>query len=141
MNYVQITLDVPRVRETDGADVTCAGDIRAACADMASMAQEAFVVLTLDQKHRIISRRMVSLGTLTEAMAHPRDVFRGAIEDNAAAVALVHNHPSGDPEPSRADRLLTQRMKEAGAILGIRVLDHVIIGREKYYSFAESGAI
>jgi len=68
-------------------------------------------------------------------------VFRHAIMDNAAAVALVHNHPSGDPEPSRADRQLTQRLKECADLMGFRMIDHVVAGRGKYYSFAEHGAL
>jgi DNA repair protein RadC len=82
---------------------------------------------------------MVSKGTLDAALVHPRDVFREAIRRNAAAVVLVHNHPSGDPEPSRDDLELTRRLHRAGALVGIEVLDHVIVAKGGYVSLRERG--
>lgn len=75
------------------------------------------------------------------ALVHPREVFKAAILANAAALILVHNHPSGDPEPSAEDRAITERLKQAGELLGIRVLDHVVIGDDKFRSFAEEGLL
>jgi DNA repair protein RadC len=85
---------------------------------------------------------IVSVGTLSGAFVHPREVFKAAILGNAAAIILFHNHPSGDPDPSREDRELTLRLIQAGRILGIDVLDHVILGDEgRYYSFKEHGVL
>ncbi|MGB9690641.1 MAG: RadC family protein [Candidatus Sumerlaeaceae bacterium] len=107
----------------------------------AGRAQEEFRMLILDTKHRVVRDAVVSRGTLDASIVHPRDVFRLAIEHTAGAVIFIHNHPSGDPTPSREDRTLTQRLVEAGQLLGIRVLDHVIIGAQSYYSFADQGEI
>ena len=102
-------------------------------------AQEEFWVLFLDAKNREIGRRMVSRGTLTASLVHPREVFRAAIAANAAGIVVVHNHPSGNPAPSPEDRVLTDRMREAGTLLMIPVLDHVVIGREGFFSFTKAG--
>ena len=103
--------------------------------------KERFYTVCLDQKHRFIGDEMVSVGTLTEAIVHPREVFAPAIRLRAAAVAVLHNHPSGDPGPSKADRQLTDRLKEAADLIGIRLLDHVIVGDGKFFSFAEEGLL
>ena len=94
---------------------------------------------TLDAKNRLISRETVSVGHLTAALVHPREVFKAAILANAAAIALVHNHPSGDPEPSREDVEITRRLVKAGELLGIPVLDHVVVTRRGHVSIAERG--
>ncbi len=101
--------------------------------------QEEFLLLTLDQKNNITREFDVSRGTLNASIVHPRDVFRHALQEAAAAVIFVHNHPSGDPTPSSEDRALTRRLAEAGTLLGIRVLDHVVVGARGYYSFADEG--
>jgi len=103
--------------------------------------QEEFVVLLLDTKHRLQREVVISKGTLDASIVHPRDVFRVALEEAASAVIFIHNHPSGDPQPSNEDRRLTARLVEAGQLLGIRVLDHIIIGAQEYYSFADKGEI
>nr|MDA3823278.1 JAB domain-containing protein [Bacteroidales bacterium] len=104
--------------------------------------QEAFLVITLNGAHEVIKVRMVSVGILNRAIVHPREIFVGAIEDRSASIILCHVHPSGNLEPSKEDRDVTFRMKEAGSILGIDVLDHIIIGKgDKYYSFLESDEI
>jgi DNA repair protein RadC len=104
--------------------------------------QESFSVLLLDAKNQAIGRaRRVSLGTANSVGVHPRDVFRLAIARNACAIIVGHNHPSGDVQPSEDDRLITQRLKEAGALLGIPVLDHIIVGASgdgEIYSFADA---
>ncbi|MCX6995783.1 MAG: hypothetical protein NTV49_01540 [Kiritimatiellaeota bacterium] len=128
-------VDLPLVRESlrnvNGAPV-CArspADIAALCADIRQSAQEAFIVIDLNTKHNVIDKRLVSLGLLDASLVHPREVFRGAIQNNAAAVIVVHNHPSGDPTPSAEDVRITRQLVDAGRILSVHVLDHVVIGR------------
>ena len=131
------------VREKSGAFgpvLRCAGDIAALFrAELAGLDREQFTCIHLDAKNRLISREVISIGHLTAALVHPREVFKGAILANAASVAFVHNHPSGDPEPSREDLDLTRRLVKAGEILGITVLDHVVIARGGHASIAERG--
>ena len=100
---------------------------------------ERFLVLLLDGRHRVLGEVTVSQGTLTASLVHPREVFGPAIRRSAAAIVLVHNHPSGDPTPSAEDRSVTLRLRQAGELLGIRVVDHVIIAERGYYSFDEAG--
>ncbi len=107
---------------------------------LADTDREHFVVILVDQKNRLIGINTVSIGSMTASVVHPREVWKPAILCNAAAVLLGHNHPSGDPQPSREDRAMTTRLVEAGKLLGITVLDHVIIGGNgKYFSFADEG--
>ncbi len=103
--------------------------------------KEYFLILLLDGKNRIIREEQVSEGSLNQSIVHPREVFKPAVRESAAAVILVHNHPSGDPTPSREDREITRRLKEGGDLLGIRVLDHIIIGDGSYLSFVEQGLL
>ena len=115
-------------------------------AEMRTLDRESLRIVLLDTKQKLLRTEEVSLGTLNESMAHPREIFRAAIIHAAYAFVLVHNHPSGDPTPSDADRRLTRRLVEAAQILQIRMLDHVIIGapcvgRLPYFSFAEAGMI
>lgn len=101
--------------------------------------QESFQVLLLDARHRLESVIEVSVGTLTASLVHPREVFREAVRRTAAAIVLVHHHPSGDPTPSPEDRSVTERLCAAGVLLGIRVVDHVILGGDRFFSFQEAG--
>jgi DNA repair protein RadC len=104
--------------------------------------REHFVVILLDQKHGIIGINTVSVGSLTASIVKPREVFKPAILANAAAIICGHNHPSGDPQPSREDRAITTKLVDAGKLLGIEVLDHVIIGAEgRYFSFGDAGVL
>jgi len=103
--------------------------------------REQFAVCCLDAKHAIIGVNVVSTGSLTLSIVHPREVFKLAILTNAAALICVHNHPSGDPTPSSEDRVLTQRLKAAGELIGISVLDHIILGEDRYYSFVDQGLL
>lgn len=98
--------------------------------------QEQFRILMLDTKNKILKEEIISMGLLDASLVHPREVFKSAIKESAQAVIVVHNHPSGDPLPSSEDEEVTQKLRKAGEILGINVLDHVIIGKE-YYSFKE----
>jgi DNA repair protein RadC len=120
-------------------------DVVALLAKIARASQEEFWVVPVDARHRPLKRAMVARGTLNRCEVHPRDVFRIAVEANAAAVIVAHNHPSGDVTPSADDRTLTRRLVEAGALLGIPVLDQVIVGqlgsRLEHYSFATAGEL
>ena len=109
--------------------------------DMAHLTKERVRVLYLDTKNRLIRDEHVGDGSLDEAAIHPREVIRHALDLGAAALILVHNHPSGSPEPSRADIQITQRIAEAGRLLGIGVHDHVIIGREGHISLRAKGLL
>src|SRR5215467_11457224 len=104
--------------------------------------REHFVVMLLDQKNSAIGLHTVSIGSLTASIVAPREVFKVAILANCANILIAHNHPSGDCQPSKEDRAITQRLKEAGALLGINVLDHLVIGAEgRYFSFADEGLL
>lgn len=102
---------------------------------------ERFLLVLLDGRHRMLREVVVSQGTLTASLVHPREVFRPALREAAAAVVLVHNHPSGDPTPSREDREITRRLAEAGDLLGIPVLDHVVVAERGYASLREAGVL
>ena len=101
--------------------------------------REVFIVLLLDVKHHIIAEEVVSVGILDGSLVHPREVFKAAVAGGAAGVIIAHNHPSGDPTPSGQDREVTNRIKTAGGVLGIPLVDHVIVaaGTECYYSFRD----
>jgi DNA repair protein RadC len=102
---------------------------------------EQFGLMMLDTKHRLIRTSVVSVGTLDSSPAHPREIFREAASACAAAIVLFHNHPSGDPTPSRDDVELTRRLIQAGEIMGIDVIDHVILADTRYFSFREAGKL
>lgn len=110
-------------------------------ASLRELRQEQFHAVFLDGKHRFLGAVLVSQGTLTSSPVHPREVFRPAIMAAAAAVVLVHNHPSGDPSPSADDLEITRRLCEVGTLVGIRVLDHVIVGDGSFVSLADRGLI
>jgi DNA repair protein RadC len=101
--------------------------------------KEHFLSLHLNSKNQLIREVLVSIGSLSTSIVHPREVFGPAVRDSSAALIFLHNHPSGDPSPSREDRECTQRLMHAGKILGIRVLDHIVLGYDDYYSFADAG--
>lgn len=102
--------------------------------------QEEFHIVTLDTKHKPIHTHRITVGTLDASLVHPREVFRPAIRDSSSAVLLVHNHPSGDPTPSREDHQVTDRLTEAGKIIGINVLDHIVVARQRSVSLREESA-
>ena len=103
--------------------------------------KEKFYSIFLDCKNKVIGVDMVSQGALDSAPVHPREVYKSALLASAANVIFVHGHPSGDPEPSLSDKEITRLLKEAGELLQINVLDHIIIGLNKYYSFADKGEL
>jgi len=100
--------------------------------------KEHFMILHLDSKNKVIKDEIISIGTLNSSIIHPREVFKSAIKESANSVILVHNHPSGDPKPSKADEEITELLFKSGDLLSIKVLDHVIIGNETYHSFKEN---
>jgi DNA repair protein RadC len=105
---------------------------------LAELQQEHFIALMLNTKNRIIKEDTVCIGTLDTTLVHPREIFRNAIKESASSIILVHNHPSGDPTPSEDDIKITEEIYKAGEILRMPVLDHIIIGRRKYWSWRES---
>jgi len=131
INCSAITAAVWNVAEAIGEPICAGADVANIMDGLSTMDRESFWILTLDQKHRVIGRHMISLGSLTASIVHPREVFKVAIIESAAAIILCHNHPSGDTVPSKEDNTLTDRLVQAGRILGIRTLDHIIIGRNK----------
>lgn len=108
---------------------------------MAHLRKEHFVALLLDGKNRLIRRVRISEGSLTASVVHPREAFLPAVRASAASVIFAHNHPSGDPTPSAEDRAVTEQLREAGRILGIAVLDHLVIGSGRFRSLAEEGLL
>lgn len=106
---------------------------------LADYEHEVFALLMLDSRHRVIAFREMFRGTLDGASVYPREIVKVALEHNAAAIILVHNHPSGDPEPSQADRTLTKKLQEALNLVGVRTLDHIVVGHEGCVSLAEQG--
>ena len=108
---------------------------------VAGQEKEMFFALLLDSKNRLLRDEVVSIGTLTASLVHPREVFRPAIRESAASILVAHNHPSGDPSPSAEDLDVTARLRSAGELIGIPVLDHVILGAGTYTSLAERGRL
>jgi DNA repair protein RadC len=110
-------------------------------AALARSRQERFCVVALDARNRILRRHLVAVGSLSSCIVHPREVFAPLIRDRAAAAILLHSHPSGCVDPSIEDKDLTDRLVHAGQLLGIPVLDHLIVGKDGYYSFRDAGAL
>jgi DNA repair protein RadC len=108
---------------------------------MRELRYEQFRTVLLDGKHRVLREELISQGTLTSSPVHPREVFAPAVRHSAAAVVLVHNHPSGDPQPSADDLEITGRLADAGRVVGIRVVDHVIVGDGCFVSLADRGLL
>lgn len=121
--------------------ITVAQDVLPLVADIAGKKQEYFICMSLNGANELIEKRIITIGLLDNSPVHPREVFADAIADRAAAVIFVHNHPSGDPNPSEADRRTHEQLTEAARILGLRVLDHVIVTKKGYFSFQEAGLI
>lgn len=109
--------------------------------DMRNLKQEHFVVLFLNTKNQVIQRKTIFIGSLNSSIVHPREVFREAVRRSAASIICIHNHPSGDPTPSKEDIHVTRRLVESGKMMGIEVLDHIIIGNRKFVSLKEKGYI
>ncbi len=103
--------------------------------------QENFITITLDGAHNVIRKRTVFIGTLNRSIVHPREIFADALTDRAASIVFIHNHPSGNTEPSASDIVLTRRLLRSAQILGIEVLDHIIVGKEDYFSFQSNNLL
>jgi len=128
MDYRKTTIALPLVRESSKERIRTPEDVCRICADMRDLAQESFYVLLLNSKNFLIVRHMVTLGLADASLVHPREVLRPAITEGASATVLTHNHPSGDVTPSAEDFRITRQLIEAGKIVDIKVLDHIIIG-------------
>jgi DNA repair protein RadC len=122
-----------------GSRITCPDDVLPLVSEWRDKKQEYFLCITLNGAGEVIERRVVTVGILNQSLVHPREVFAEAITDRAASVILVHNHPSGTLEPSSQDISITGQLVEAGSILGIRVLDHIIVTKKSYVSLRECG--
>ena len=116
-------------------------DIFRAFKELATMPVESFLVVHLYGKNRMVGMTTFSFGSMTASLVHPRDIFRPAIANMTAGLIFIHNHPSGDPAPSDEDLQITKRLCEVGKIVGIRCLDHIVIGSGRYFSFADQGLI
>lgn len=121
--------------------VRSSADIARAFAFLRDRDREEFWVAALDGKHRLVGTHCVSVGTLTASLVHPREVLKVLVLASAAAFICVHAHPSGDATPSAEDRAITERLARCSELLGVRLLDHVIIGAERAYSFADAGTL
>ncbi|HII91440.1 MAG TPA: JAB domain-containing protein [Methanosarcina sp.] len=108
---------------------------------MREQKKEKFITLCLDTKNQILKEEIISIGSLNASIVHPREVFKSALMESSASVIMVHNHPSGDPSPSREDIMVTEKMVEGGKLLGIDVLDHIIIGEGRYVSLKDEGFV
>ena len=129
------------IAKVDGRKVTNAAVAAKVLEDfIGDRPQEVFAAVLLDGRHRVTGVVEISVGTLTASLVHPREVFRAAILKNSAAIIIGHNHPSGNTKPSPEDDKVTERLREAGTLLGIKVLDHVVIGHNgDYFSYADCG--
>jgi len=121
--------------------IKSAKDILPLVADIANKKQEYFVCISLNGANEVIEKRIVTIGLVNSSQIHPRVVFADVIPDRAAAVIFAHNHPSGDPKPSETDAKTHKQLTDAGKILGLRILDHIIVTKKGYFSFQEAGLI
>ena len=115
--------------------------VKAVRAGIKDKAKEHFKLILLNPRNKIVGISTISIGTLNASLVHPREVFKDAIKHSAASIILAHNHPSGDPDPSEDDLTITKRLTEAGKILGVEVIDHIIVGKNGFFSFKEKGLI
>lgn len=130
MNYTTAMVNLPLVCEARGDSITTPAEALRVCGDLAFLAQESFHVLTLNAKNRLINRHMVSLGSVNSTPVNIAECFRCAVSDSAVSLIAAHNHPSGDATPSAADISVTRRFIEAGRMIGISLVDHIIVGRD-----------
>lgn len=121
--------------------ITGANDVLPLIKDIAGKQQEHFICISLNGANEVIENRIITVGLLDKSQVHPREVFADVITDRAAGVIFAHNHPSGEIKPSNSDLKIHEQLTEAGKILGIKILDHIIISKKGYYSFQENGLI
>ena len=129
------------VNDTNLPTIESTKDAMAQLTDLQNLKKEHFITLYINARHKLIHKELISVGTLTANLVHPREVFEPAMVRAAIEIIVAHNHPSGDPAPSSADLEITKRIVEAGKILGIKVLNHIIITKENYFSFQDKGLI
>lgn len=108
---------------------------------MREQKKEKFVTLCLDTKNQVLKEDVISVGSLNASIVHPREVFKASLMESSASVIMIHNHPSGDPSPSKEDIMVTEKLIEGGKLLGIDVLDHIIIGDGRYVSLKDEGFV
>ena len=125
------------VNDTNLLVINTAKDAVAQLTDMRDLKKEHFVVLYLNAKNQLVHKETISMGTLNANLVHPREVFEPALKHSAAQIIAAHNHPSGDPKPSEDDMELTKRLTEAGKMMGIELMDHVIVSKNSHFSFKE----
>ena len=130
-----------KAKDSNVSKITNAQNVFEVFEEYSKKDKEHFLLLTLDGASKIINQYVVHIGTLNQSLVHPREVFRPAILDNSAGIIIAHNHPSGTLSASRADVQITARLKEAGKLIGIEILDHVILAEGGYYSFDEEGLL
>lgn len=143
LRLARLEAELARTRAEDSDSIRdpwgAVEEIRRVCAEYPE--QESFVVLMLNARQRVLAVHRIALGSLAQVDVHPREVFRAAVRMCAHSIVMGHNHPSGDSSPSSGDRVLTRRMKKAGKILGIPVLDHIIVATDGHASFAALGLL
>lgn len=127
--------------KTDPHRLSSAVEVYELTKDYAKADREVMLIVMVDCKNDLIHLETHTIGAIDSAQVYPREIFRSLLLKNATAFMLVHNHPSGDPEPSLADRELTRELNEGAKVLGIKMLDHVVLGKERYYSFSDQGGI
>ena len=145
LRYCMMEVDIPMVKEAIGNNLRTPQAVVDFIPEIRGLAQEVMVVISLNTQYCPIEKRIVTIGIVDASLVHPREVFRGAIQDSATAIILAHNHPSGSANPSAEDIRITRQMVEAGRILGIEVLDHVIVGDKNatpnFMSLREAGLV
>lgn len=130
-----------RLLVRDDVKIKSIDNVLASVNELKDKKQEYFLTLTLDGASRLIQKRIVFIGTLNKSMVHPREVFADAIAERAAGIVFVHNHPSGNVEPSEEDFAITERLVEVAKTVGIDVMDHIIVGKEGHFSFQSEGLL
>lgn len=146
MKYSVVMLQLPMVKEASSTKIRSPEELSAMCEDMRLLAQETFHVFCIDARNKLIERQMVSMGLADATLIHPREVYRCALLASASAIMVAHNHPSGDPTPSAEDLRITQQLIEAGRIIDIKLIDHIVIGRKSgsekgFISMREEGLV
>jgi DNA repair protein RadC len=140
-SFSSLKINIPMVKEAKYSKANTPALVSKLCEEMAGFAQEAFVILTLNAKNNVIDKHLITLGLVDASLVHPREIFRRAILDNCNSVILVHNHPSSELSPSAEDIRITRQMIDAGKIIDIHILDHVIVGGSGFFSMRESGIV
>ncbi|MBU4480506.1 DNA repair protein RadC [Patescibacteria group bacterium] len=125
---------VKRLQSNETREILSPEDIWKLCSDIRDSKKEHFVAFYIDTQNNLIERQIISIGTLNASLVHPREIFEPAVKHSSASIIIAHNHPSGNCEPSQEDMEITKRLTEAGKILGIEILDHIIIAKNQFLS-------